>query len=52
MQVGREEMSGDARGEMFVGFPLPLPQLSRIDRDPMWTYCVMTVTNTRDHSTV
>ena len=53
MQVLREEMSCDARGEMFVGFPLALPQLGRIDRDPMWTKCVMgTVTDTRDHSTV
>ena len=49
----REEMSFDAGGEMLAAFPLPLPQLGRIDRDPMWTECVMrTVADTRDHSTV
>ena len=47
----REEISFDARGEMLADFPLP--QLSRIDRDQMWTKCVMrTVADTRDHLTV
>ena len=37
LQVVREEMSFDARGEMLAGFHLPLPLLGRIDRDPLWT---------------